>query len=142
MYHDAEDSGRPCSPTDTNISNNSQQESGSMYGNAFRRVSTAVSFLRGLRDHGQCYNFSSPTNSLSRHDSEVNMSDLELLTYNNIDDNTEKRSKHSEHSKDSDRKFLQKSKSFSPGDKSLRPLSFKSISSKKKTLQIPKIEIT
>ena len=136
MYQEAKDAGRPWSPTDTHISSGSQPENPSLYGNAFRRVSTAVSFLRGLRENTHCYNFNqSPTSSLSRHGSEVNMSDLELLTYNSIDDGKEK-VKHSE------RKLMKKSKSFSPGDKAIRTVPFKSGSSKKKTLQIPKIEIT
>ena len=49
--------GRPLSPTDTNISNGSQQESTSMYGNAFRRASIAIKFLRTISQH------SSPTGS-------------------------------------------------------------------------------
>lgn len=134
---DAEEFGRPCSPTDTHISSGSTQENTSMYGNAFRRVSTAVSFLRGLRDHTHCYNFQSPTSSLSRNNSEVNMSDLELLTYNSIDDKKE-----SDKLKHSDGQMLKKSKSFSPGDQRVRSAHFRSGSSKKKTLQIPKIEIT
>ncbi|KAL3857439.1 hypothetical protein ACJMK2_012110 [Sinanodonta woodiana] len=41
-----EESGRPASPTDTHISNGSQNESTSMYGNAFRRASMAISFIK------------------------------------------------------------------------------------------------
>ena len=136
MYQEAQESGRPWSPTDTHISSGSQQENTGLYGNAFRRVSNAVSFLRGMRDSNHRYNVNqSPTSSLSRNGSEVNMSDLELLTYNTIEDGKGK-------DKQSEKKHLKKSKTFSPGDNRIRNVPFKSSSSKKKSLQIPKIEIT
>lgn len=52
-YIDSVEKGRPLSPTDTHISNGSQPESTSMYGNAFRRASFAITFLRTLSQHSR-----------------------------------------------------------------------------------------
>ena len=150
LFKEAEASGRPWSPTDTHISSGSTQENTSMYGNAFRRVSTAVSFLRKLRDN-QTYSFQSSNSSLSRNNSEgnmVNMADVELLNYSSLDSRKEDRRGKRRDSEQYNRplninsKKVQKSMTFSPGDKKTWNVPFKSGKSKKKTLEVPKIEIT
>ena len=74
------------------------------------------------------------------------MSDLELLTYNSIEDRKEDRKDKRRDSEQVTRRpngqMVQKSMTFSPGDKKIRTVPFKSGSSKKKTLEIPKIQIT
>ncbi|KAL4223762.1 hypothetical protein ACF0H5_017228 [Mactra antiquata] len=59
-YEDILERGCPMSPTDTHISASGQQESTSMYGNAFRRASYAIRFLRTLSHTSR---ESSPTGS-------------------------------------------------------------------------------
>ena len=46
-YNELEATGRPVSPTETNISTGSQGET-SMYGSVFRRASNAIIFLRQI----------------------------------------------------------------------------------------------
>ncbi|XP_053375519.1 atrial natriuretic peptide receptor 2-like isoform X2 [Mercenaria mercenaria] len=75
-YNDSIERGRPLSPTDTHISNGSQQESTSMYGNAFRRASIAIKFLRTISQH------SSPNGS------KATMCDFDIDNDNDLDANT------------------------------------------------------
>ena len=47
-YNDDIAQGRPSSPTETHISQNSHHENCSMYGNVFRRASIALSFISNI----------------------------------------------------------------------------------------------
>ncbi|KAH3894135.1 atrial natriuretic peptide receptor 2-like isoform X2 [Dreissena polymorpha] len=67
-------STRPHSPTDTHISTGSQFESTSMYGNAFRRASFAIRFIRQISSHSR---------ESSVYGSDMNLQDLN----DNYDDN-------------------------------------------------------
>ena len=73
------------------------------------------------------------------------MADVELLNYNSLDSKKDRRGKRrdsEQYNRPLNTKGVQKSMTFSPGDKKTWTVPFKSGSSKKKTLQIPKIEIT
>lgn len=67
-WRQSQDTGRPCSPTESHISD--RDHSDSMYGRAFRKTSIAISFLHSLSRDAQ--------NSDSRSVSELSVQDLHL----------------------------------------------------------------
>ncbi|XP_052801388.1 atrial natriuretic peptide receptor 1-like [Mya arenaria] len=78
-FNESVERGRPPSPTDTCISSGSQFESTSMYGNAFRRASNAILFIRQLSNQSNYSGHSKSRLVINNCDEEKDPGDMLTL---------------------------------------------------------------